>query len=143
MNTRRSDETGATRIVFSHQGFVEPASKASRSNAISILSKRKARPDRQNVGFRAGFIIVVKAHSAIQAEEVRVTRLSGMEAFDSVGPSSCDHLPTPIQHQVDFLFGLMVVWEVRAARSEVHEEEAGDNVPSGDLVACAAPIAHQ
>jgi hypothetical protein len=63
--------------------------------------------------------------------------------FDAVHPSTRNHIPVAVQHEIDLFFIVVVVRTVGAPRREVHDEETGDHVPGRNLIASAFPVTQQ
>src|SRR5215472_14921469 len=84
---------------------------------------------------RPSLVLVVEANGAVLAEVIGITRFGGMAAFDAIGSAASNHIALAVDYKINLFGCLVMMRKVRAARCEVHQEQAGDHVGGIDGVA--------
>src|SRR5271169_4032981 len=104
--------------------------------SIRILRQRDKGPYCKNMSLRTRRVLIVEADRTIGPKIISVSRLSRMQAFNSVHPTARGHLSRSIQHEINLFCHLVMVRKICATGREVHQEKIGDGVSRVEAVAC-------
>src|ERR1043166_9217397 len=84
--------------------------------------------DGEDVSFAVGSVAVIEAYGAVGAKVVGIAGFGGVKTLDAVCAAPRGHLALAIEDEINFFCDFVMVREVGAGRSKIHQEEIHDVV---------------